>query len=46
MGRTRPRYPSPPDDVCDTPEEVDAHYLEMEDAVAEEDSRRPDPWEE
>lgn len=45
MGRTRARYPSPPEDVCDTPDEVAAYYRDMEDAVAEEDYNRPDPEE-
>lgn len=30
-----PRYKSPPDDVCDTNEEVDAYYEQLEDWDAE-----------
>lgn len=45
MARYRSRYPSPPDDVCDTREEVDAYYRDMEDEADRMMAEEPDPGE-
>ncbi len=38
MGRSRRRIPLPPEDVCDTMEEVDAYYDAIDDFYATRDS--------